>query len=199
VDWHRRQLALDGYHIPSSLSHLREAIKRSSTALLPYIVNGYARLQDAERLEAGYRHSLVAACRMHYAKCVVRCSDPTAEGWRVKRESGEGAKSALNSGTAPATVSESKAILKVTAPTGAGRRFASPKGVRESGDRPDFRRIPSRWANWAMCFFRRRHPGPSVPSPNGLAHSTYLISIPMPPGPSGPPSWRCLGFESCGG
>jgi hypothetical protein len=34
---------------------------------------------------------------------------------------------ACNSGTAPATVSESKANHKVTAPKGAGRRVAGPK------------------------------------------------------------------------
>jgi hypothetical protein len=64
---------------------------------------------------------------------VVRCSEPTAWGWRVKRESGECAQLACNSGTAPATVSESKAKLHVTAPRAwedaspAPKAFASPE------------------------------------------------------------------------
>src|ERR1700682_645979 len=80
----------DAYHIPSSLSRSREAIKGTSTTLRPRIVNGNS---------------------MHYPERVVRCLVPTAWGWRVKRESGASASLAFNSGTAPATVSESRRIL----------------------------------------------------------------------------------------
>jgi hypothetical protein len=61
---------------------------------------------------------------------VVRCSRPTRLSWRVKRESGECAQVACNSGTAPATVSESKAKPHVTAPRGVGRRFAGQRRSR---------------------------------------------------------------------
>jgi hypothetical protein len=83
----------------------------------------------------GEGRTIVVAGRMHYPECVVRCSIPTAWGWRVKRESGASARSAFNSGTAPATVSESRRTFSHCA--GGVGRHSSAKGIRESGDRPD--------------------------------------------------------------
>ena len=100
---------LDVYHIPSSLSREREAIKLSSTTLRPHIVNG--------DLAASHRpeRPCVAGCRPCInLRDVVRCSKPTDWGWRVKRESGEMCINGINPGTAPATVSESKAKLKMS-------------------------------------------------------------------------------------
>jgi hypothetical protein len=84
--------------------------KGGSTTLRPHIVNGNPAPGAVKRLRAGPRRTIVVADRMHYPARVVRCSDPAAWGWRVKRESGASARLAFNSGTAPATVSESRRI-----------------------------------------------------------------------------------------
>src|SRR5258708_852337 len=56
-----RVAALDAYHIPSSLSRLREAIKGGSTTLCPRVVNG-------DPTTAGL-WSLTAARGLHYCRC----------------------------------------------------------------------------------------------------------------------------------
>jgi hypothetical protein len=100
VDLYRRASALDAYHIPSSLSHLREAINGGSTPLRSYIVNGDESAGDARApggwftvaapTTHGRRTTIVVGAVMDYAESVVRCFSPTM-GWRVKREAGASA------------------------------------------------------------------------------------------------------------
>jgi len=79
------------YHIPSSLSHLREAINPDSTTLHPPIVNG--------DLAATGASSPMASGQPYYCRCrsyALPCETLSGarnqkRGWRVKRESGESA------------------------------------------------------------------------------------------------------------
>ena len=77
VGWYRRQSARDAYHIPSSLSRLREAIKRRSTTLRPEIVNRTAAIC---RLLSGPAFAIVAGSRMHYPRCVSQVLDCNRRG-----------------------------------------------------------------------------------------------------------------------
>ena len=88
---------LDVYHIPSSLSRLREAIKVCSTTLRAHNVNGdlaSAGAASARRPRGGL--TIVVAGPMHYAPRSCQVLGPTEWGWRVKRESGESASVASN-------------------------------------------------------------------------------------------------------
>ena len=80
------------YHIPSSLSRMREAIKGGSTTLRPPIVNGESAIvgrtvPTASRVPLLLLLRVLCITLQH----VVRCSKPAQWGWRVKRESGESA------------------------------------------------------------------------------------------------------------
>jgi hypothetical protein len=153
----------------------------ASTTLRPRVVNG--RLPAAARNPQGWPHlaslGLTAILLLSFPPpCitlpkVVRCSEPTAWGWRVKRESGECAQLARNSGTAPATVSESKAKLHVTAPRAwedaspAPKAFASPEtGLMSSSGYLRGGRI-------GLCAMRRRQsPAIGRPRQGGLGTLT---------------------------
>jgi hypothetical protein len=86
---------LDVYHIPSSLSRVREAIKSSSTTLRPHIVNGdLATTGASSRAPMGCPHY---CCCRPYALTSETLSGARSQpiwGWRVKRESGESASTA---------------------------------------------------------------------------------------------------------
>jgi hypothetical protein len=118
---------LDAYHIPSSLFRSKEAIKGASTTLRRGVVNGPA----GRRAPAEAARSIVAAGAMHYAGAVVRCSSKQG----LAGETGSRCEQTLllNPGAAPATVSESRRILKSLRPREAWediRRpwaFASPE------------------------------------------------------------------------
>jgi hypothetical protein len=106
--------------------------KAGSTTLRPHVVNGRLPAAARQPLKRGPTAILLLSFPPPCITLaeVVRCSEPTAWGWRVKRESGECAQMACNSGAAPATVSESKAKPHVTAPRGVGRRFAGQRRSR---------------------------------------------------------------------
>jgi len=61
VGWYPSTAVLDAYHIPSSLSRSREAIKGGSTTLRPHIVNGKP-ADGAEPRRAAALLSLPAVC-----------------------------------------------------------------------------------------------------------------------------------------
>jgi hypothetical protein len=99
----------------------------ASTTLRPRVVNGSLQ-RRRDNLQGWTRRQtiVVVPAPMLYPQQCCQVLGTNRMGWRVKRESGECAQMACNSGTAPATVSESKAKLHVTAPKGVGRRFAAP-------------------------------------------------------------------------
>jgi hypothetical protein len=118
---------LDAYHIPSSLFRSKEAIKGASTTLRRGVVNGPGR----RCAPAEAARTIVAAGAMHYPGAVVRCSSTQG----LAGETGSRCEQTwvLNPGAAPATVSESRRILKSLRPDKAWediRRpgaFASPE------------------------------------------------------------------------
>ena len=92
VDLYRSAGALDSYHIPSSLSRMREAIKVCSTPLRRHVVNGGSADDATHRVFNRCKITIVAAGVMAYAAAVDRCSVPTSGSRRVKREAGASAR-----------------------------------------------------------------------------------------------------------